>query len=126
MDFLCLLTWIYLDVAAQEIPDVDQFIQPLTRTDLGLIRDYANPISKVEKMGATMIREAYEAGGHKHDTTGFTDIGETPMDTDQSNPQTCTNVAGTFWTPTLPPNMEPHPFTFRPVPADYVLVCNCS
>lgn len=45
-----------------------------------MIRDIDKPISKAAKIGAIMIREAYEARGHKSDTIGFTNTGETSIE----------------------------------------------
>ncbi|KAF3677330.1 hypothetical protein FXO37_04880 [Capsicum annuum] len=83
-------------MAVQELPDIDQFIKSRTTTDLGLIRDDDNPISKAAKIGATMIREIFEAISHGNNTIRFTNMGATPMKTTQSEPQTSTKAAGTF------------------------------
>lgn len=46
-------------------------------------------------MGETMIKDVYEVGWHKNDTSGFPDIIETPMETAQSKPQTLIDAVGT-------------------------------
>lgn len=47
---------------------------------------FLNPISKDEKVGATLLREAFQVGGHDIDILGFSDIGKTPAKTAQSEP----------------------------------------
>lgn len=42
-------------------------------TYLGLIRDMTSPISKVNVV-ATLLQEAFQAGGHGIDTLGFNNI----------------------------------------------------
>lgn len=71
------LTQISFDVGLQELLDVDHFIRSRTITNLGWIRDVDNPLSKEAKMGAIIIREAYEVRGNRVDTTGLTVLGET-------------------------------------------------
>lgn len=47
-------------------------------TDLGLIRDSTNLISKMAKLAAIVIREFYEARGLGDDTITFTDLDNAP------------------------------------------------
>lgn len=49
MTLPCLLTKIFLDARAQELPDVDQFIRSYTTIDLVLIKYDAHPMSKAAK-----------------------------------------------------------------------------
>lgn len=52
-------------------------------TDLGLIRDMDNPISKMAKLVGTIIRESYEAQKQGVDITGFTNMGDAHTETGQ-------------------------------------------
>lgn len=52
--FHYLLTRIYLPMRVPEIPDIDKFIQMRNTTNLGLIYNVANPISKVAMMEASI------------------------------------------------------------------------
>lgn len=102
-----------------ELPDINRFLRPRTTIDLGLIRDVTNPISKMAKLGTSIISDAYEAG--EDDSTRFTDIGDIPIKTVQSMSQ-ASDAAVTSRTPTPPLTMEPRPSSSKLVPADYVLV----
>lgn len=53
------------DKGVLEISDIYQFIQPWRIIDLGLIQNESNPISKVAKIGATMIIDTFVVGGNK-------------------------------------------------------------
>lgn len=46
-----------------KLPDIDQFFSLRTTTDLGLLKDIKNPISKMEKLGILIISETYRARG---------------------------------------------------------------
>lgn len=52
-----------------------------------------------------MIQKLFNDREHKIDTIGFTNIGETLMETALPNPQSSTNAIGTSQTYTLPPTM---------------------
>lgn len=45
----CLLTKIFLKVGVPELPDIDQYIELKTTTDLGLIKDAVNPMTRQAK-----------------------------------------------------------------------------
>lgn len=54
LSFPCLLTQICLEKGTLEILVVDKIMMVQRTTDLGLIRDYANPILKA-MVGATLL-----------------------------------------------------------------------
>lgn len=68
-------------------PKDDQILRPKTIINLGLIRDLPNPISRSAKLEAIIIQGAFEAGGPGHETTGFTELDDTPTETVKSEPQ---------------------------------------
>ncbi|KAF3614120.1 hypothetical protein FXO38_35844 [Capsicum annuum] len=94
MAFPCMFTHICLDMGVAEVPGIDMLLRLKTKTNLGLIRDVSNPISKEDKLGATIIQGAFEDGGHRDDTAGFTDMGDSPTKTGHSKNQT-SNVEDT-------------------------------
>lgn len=79
--FPCLLMQLYLDQGMSDISRVDQFFKVWGIIHLGLIRDVSNPISKVPKVEAFLLLQAFQAGGHCIDTLGFIDIGYTTIET---------------------------------------------
>lgn len=44
--FPCFFTQIYLEAKVSKLLDMDQFIEPNNTTDLGLIKDATNPMSR--------------------------------------------------------------------------------
>lgn len=71
--------------------------------DLGLILNIANLISKAAKIGTTLLSEAFWDGvGLSTYTQWVIDIGDTPTEITQSEPQAF-DVVGTSQTPTPPP-----------------------
>lgn len=69
---------IFTDTEAPYLRGINQFLKPKTMTYLGLIRDIANPIYMVVKLGAAMIQRVFKAVGHRHDTTAVTGMGDNP------------------------------------------------
>lgn len=57
MDLNFMLTQIYLDAGVPELLGIDQFLRPKTTTDIGLIKDIANQISKKVTLVAAIIEE---------------------------------------------------------------------
>lgn len=111
------MTKVFLDARVKQVLEVDQFMRPCSTTDLGLISDVANPISKTAKLGATLIQVVYEVTGHETDTTGFTDIDEIPLESAQSKLLTFADAASTFQTQLSPPTKAHKIFTSRLIPS---------
>lgn len=113
--FPCLLTKICLGARVPEILEIDGFLWTRTTIDLGLIRYINDPMSRMAKLCALTVSDAYESRGS--DTIRALDIVHTPTDTGQSEPQS-TDVS--VPSPTL--ISTPRPSTSRSILSDYVLV----
>lgn len=98
---------------------MDKFFQNLSTTNLGLIQDFANPISK-EKVRATLLWELFMSRGNNINSLGLADICDTPTENAYSEPQDSINKAGP--SQTLTPPLTARPFTLRPASAGYALV----
>lgn len=55
--FPSLLTQIFLEARVTKLPDINKYIEPKTTTDLGLIRDTMNPMTKKAKQRAVILAE---------------------------------------------------------------------
>lgn len=84
-----------MDQEELQILGVDQFFQVRRTTNLGLIRDVANPFSKAVRVEATLLREEFHVGGPNIDTLEFTDMCDTPAKMTQFEPQ-ASNTAEIF------------------------------
>lgn len=100
---------------------MDQFIHPKNITDLGLICDAANPMSKQDKQGAALLVGALQNRDPSTNTIEFTDIGDTLDKIGSSDIQT-SDVAGTSNTPHPLSITVPRPSTSRSIMIDYMIV----
>lgn len=78
--FLCLLTQIYLDVGVPDLPDIDMFIRLCYTINLSLSRCVVNPMYKASKIGESMRTKAFGTRGPSIETSGLTDLGNTPAE----------------------------------------------
>lgn len=119
--FPYMLTYIYLDAGVLELSEIDQFLRLISMTYLGLIRDVVNLICRAAKWRAAIIDGDFKTGGHGNDTTGLTDMGDTPTETGQSKPQTYV-VVGISQTQLSSSTTVPRPSISRSILAGYVWV----
>lgn len=59
--FSCIITQIFLAVRVQELPVIDQFIEQKNTTDLGLIREVKNPMTRQAKQATTLLAQAMQS-----------------------------------------------------------------
>lgn len=79
------------------ILNVDHIVTVYQTTDLVLIQDSANLISKV-KLGVTLLQLAFQSSMHMDiDTLGFANLKDTPVENAQSEQQASTDAAGSIY-----------------------------
>lgn len=64
----CMATLICLAMGVQELSGIDEMIEAMNTTNLGLIRDIANPLDKKERNRADMLAEMYRQSGQTETT----------------------------------------------------------
>lgn len=77
---------IYLDTRVLKIQDFDELIRPRNNIDLGLILYTTNTMCKDAKLGEALLSKEFWTRDPIIETPRFTDIGDTPAKTTQSEP----------------------------------------
>lgn len=71
----CLITQLCLAIGVQELLDINKMIESTNTTDLGLIRDTTNLLSRQARRGADMLAEIYRQSSQT-EASETTDVAE--------------------------------------------------
>lgn len=63
MAYPCMIMQMLLAVGVQELPGIDKMFEATNTTNLGLIRNIANPLARKEIKGAVMLKDMYLHSG---------------------------------------------------------------
>lgn len=91
MAYPCLITQSCLAMGVQEVLGIDEMLKTINTTDLGLIKDTANPLARQSKQGVEMLAELYRQSDQEETSDVIKEGGQ--MKTTQ------TDAKGTFGAP---------------------------
>lgn len=84
--FPCLITQICLEEGVPQLPEFDQLIEPKNTTNLGIIQDAANPMTRQAKKGTVLLARAIQSRGESTEAFEFSRVEEVLIERGKSEP----------------------------------------